>query len=357
MPADLLQGKAEASLYLTEEQKKDASEKLLQDGSQSSQKPPTTRDSGTPVQADNLKGVLPEMTIENTEAALKDTPDLRDQKKAEIEQKYGVLFETKDSCPPQDRDKVREPTMAELEILEWALSKNQAAVKPNVFSINRMTIMFSTDTTGASAFHSSESGMFGNSRVVINNTEKVLTKEDTKIGQSLGSVLLHEFGHRASFMKEPDIEGLGWRKIGEKVVAIETKDGSLYKYVEEKSADGEDKKIYWSKVDKDGNSLEDQPQGRLTDEQMLHLEKVSQPMRPANHPSETFANAMRMYCQNKETREELKTKCPDMYRYIDEYDRKELRRLGSDFFGISNYVRDENGDIIGNPQAWNPALA
>ncbi|MCC7531520.1 MAG: hypothetical protein IT342_23660 [Candidatus Melainabacteria bacterium] len=109
--------------------------------------------------------------------------------------------------------------------------------------------------------------------------------------------------------------------------------------------------------DKNGKSLEKQPQGRLTDQQMSELEKVSQPMRPANNPSETFANAMRMYCQNEATRNELKNKCPDMYRYIEKYDRTELSRLGSDFFGINDYVRDENGDIVRNPNAWNPALA
>lgn len=359
MPTDFVQCKAEAKLSAAEEQKNNTSERLLLDASNRNPQSPVRGESGSLNPEDTLKGVLPVLSIENNTTVNDDTPERREQKKQEIEKKYGVVFETKETCPPQDRDKLREPTMAELEIIEWALSKNQAAVKPNIFSLNKMSIMFSNETNGASAYHSSENGMFADSRVVINNTEKVLTKEDTKNGQSLGSVLLHEFGHRSSFMTEHDIEELGWKKIGLKDddVAIETKDGRLYQFVEEKNAEGRRNGVYWRLVDENGNSLEDQPQGRLTDQEMSEQEKISQPMRPANNPSETFANAMRMYCQNEETRQELQTKCPDMYRYIEEYDRKELGRLGRDFFGINEYVRDKNGDIVRNPKAWNPVLA
>jgi len=359
MPTDFLQCKAEATLSATEEQKRNTSERMLLDASTRNPESPERGESGSPKPKDTLKGLLPELSIENKTTLNEDTPERREQKKQEIEEKYGVVFETKETCPPQDRDKLREPTMAELEILEWALSKNQAAVKPNIFSLNKMSIMFSSETNGASAYHSSASGMFADSRVVINNTEKVLSKEDTKNGQSLGSVLLHEFGHRSSFMTAHDIEELGWKKIGPKDddLAIVTKDGRLYQFVEEKNAEGRRTGVYWRLVDESGNSLEDQPQGRLTDQQMSEQEKISQPMRPANNPSETFANAMRMYCQNEETRQELQTKCPDMYRYIEEYDRKELGRLGRDFFGINEYVRDKNGDIVRNPKAWNPVLA
>lgn len=358
MPTDQLQGAAEAKLSLTEEQKRDTSECLLRDTISTSYKPVDVRASGAAGEMSFLQSILPKLSIENSETTRKETPEVREQMKAEIEKKYGVVFETKETCPPQDRDKLREPTLAELEILEWALSKNQAAVKPNIFSLNKMSIMFSNETKGASAYHSSENGMFANSRVVINSTEKVLSKEDTKDGQSLGSVLLHEFGHRSSFMTKHDIAELGWRKIGPKDddLAIETKDGRLYQFVEEKNAENQRTDIYWRLVDENGNSLEDQPQGRLTDQQMSEQEKISQPMRPANNPSETFANAMRMYCQNEETRKELQTKCPDMYLYIEEYDRKALSRLGRDFFGINEYVRDKNGDIVRNPQAWNPVL-
>jgi len=358
MPTEMIQGKAEANLSVDETEKKSTSERLLRSAETSNSELAAIRHSSFRTVGETVRDVLPKVFIDDNSKTKDSSPEAIEKKKADIEQKYQVEFETKETCPPADRDKFREPTVEELEILEWALAKSQGSVKPNVFGINKLNIMFSNETKGASAYHSSRSGMLEDSRVVITSTEKVLSKEDTTHGQSLGSVLLHEFGHRSSFMAEHDIEELGWKKIGPQNsdVAIETKDGRLYQFVEEKGVNGNRTNVFWLLVDKNGNSLSSQPDGRLTDEQMREREKVSQPMRPANNPSETFANAMRMFCQNEATRTELKSKCPDMYRYIEEYDRKQLRRLGTDFFGINEYVRDKNGDIVRNSEAWNPLL-
>lgn len=287
------------------------------------------------------------LTEETETVALKEAVD---QKKADIEKKYGVTFDTAECLPEQERSRFREPTLAELKTLDNALSKSRESEDGRALSKPLRIAFFKNDPgDGALATHSDIGN--GATRIIVRNEDLVPTDGDIKDGKiSLGSVLLHELGHRADSVLPRDNERLGWKKAGDDY-ALESSDGSLYKYVTDDTG-----KSHWQKVDQDGTSIEGQNDSQVTDEQMQTLAKIKQPMDPANNPCEAFANAIRMYRQSDETRAELAQKSPEVYQYMQDYDREFVRKAGTDFFGTPVNKRNPDFTISKNDAAWNPFL-
>ncbi len=283
-----------------------------------------------------------------------DSPVEVANRKAEIQSKYGVVFDTPETLPADEKSRYREPTLAELDVLDTALNKSREG-RNGTDSSKPLHIAFFTNekTDGALATHQGIEG--GASRIIIRKDDLATVDGDVKDGKvSLGSVLMHELGHRADFVNARDDEKMGWKKIGDDQFALEANDGRLYKYVAGKdSPTGE---CYWLKVSSDGTPNDGQNDSRLSDREMQEVAKFKQPMHPASHPAESFANSIRMYRQNEETRKELEEKSPEIYKYMQEYDQKQVRRMGTDFFGIPEYKRQPSGLVTKNDQAWNPWL-
>ncbi len=283
-----------------------------------------------------------------------DSPVDVSNRKTEIQSKYGVVFDTPETLPASEKSRYREPTLAELDVLDTALNKSREG-RNGTNSSKPLNIAFFTKdkTDGALATHQGIEG--GASRIIVRNDDLATVDGDVKDGKvSLGSVLMHELGHRADFVNARDDEKMGWKKIGSDQFALEANDGRLYKYVAGKdSPTGE---CYWLKVSSDGTPNDGQNDSRLSDSEMQEVAKFKQPMHPASHPAESFANSIRMYRQNEETRKELEEKSPEIYKYMQEYDQKQVRRMGTDFFGIPEYKREQSGLVTKNDRAWNPWL-
>jgi hypothetical protein len=300
----------------------------------------------------------PQITDDSQEVSKPcDDPAAVNQRKADIEKKYGVTFDTKDTLPEAERARFREPSLAELQVLDNALAKSRETAEGTSLS-KPLHITFLTKDANDPylAVHGPINDK--KTRLTVHNDDLALTDDDRKTGKvSLGSVLMHELGHRSDCVLRRDDSKLGWKDLGGDKFAIETKDGQLYKWVSDK--DSTDGKEHWQKVDSTGANIDGQPDSQVDDKQMQTMAKVPQPMDPANDPAESFANAIRMYRQNAETREELKEKSPEIYKYMQEYDEQRLRGMGTDFWGAPNYKRDENGVVVKNEKSWqgfNPAL-
>jgi len=263
-------------------------------------------------------------------------------------------LDTSADLPDNEKPRLREPSVAELDVLDTALNKSRESRQGTESSKPLHIAFFTYDKSdGASATHGGISG--GGSRIIVRSENLTLADGDIKDKVTLGSVLMHELGHRSDFIDPRDNEQMGWKQIGDKSkgqFALEASDGRLYKYVEGKnSPTGE---CYWQKVTADGTVQDGLNDSRLSDSEMQKEAKVKQPMHPASAPAESFANAIRMYRQNPETRKELEEKSPEIYKYMEEYDRKHLRRIGTDFFGVPEYKREPSGLVSQNSRSWNP---
>lgn len=288
---------------------------------------------------------------------LSDDTQQVDSKKAELTRKYGVIFDKRESLPEHEQQHFREPTLAELAVLDQVLNKSPELRGEEVHMV------FQDDNTNPALADHQETAP-GVTRITVRHTDRdinpVLGDKTGDRRVSLGSVLLHELGHEADHVTPRDNAALGWKVAGKDAngnpdYALETTDGRLYKWV---GGDKDpNKKGYWQKVDTDGNPLTDAADSQVPDQEMQSLAKIKQPMHPASHPAETFANAVRMYRQDEQSRAELKQKSPEIYEYIQDYDNRQVRKLGTDFFGVADYKRDEQGNIVKNEYAWNPFLA
>jgi hypothetical protein len=312
------------------------------------------RDVGAPAEgAEAAKMLEGFAVVDESQSQNTDDPEKVNAKKQELQEKYGVIFDTKESLPEKEQQFHREPTLAELEVMDKVLNKSPELRKEEVH------LSFQNDTTNGNLADHQEVRP-GVTRITVRKADLNPVMYDTKEGPtSRGSVLLHELGHQADHVAPRDNEALGWKPAGlnqhgQQEYALETTDGRLYKYVG--ANDDPDKKGYWQKVDAGGNPTTDQADSKITDAEMQSLAKVKQPMHPASAPAETFANAIRMYRQDEKTRAELKEKSPEIYAYIEEYDRKQVNSMGRDFFGIAENERNEQGDIVRNSQSWNPVL-
>lgn len=292
--------------------------------------------------------------MEKVEKPAADDPEKVEQRKAEIEKKHGVLFETMDSVPADERARLRQPSLAELDVLDKSLEQSQGSTLRTSSNPAKLRIGFyNPGKDDPAAFHQD---INGGSRIIVfgDGTNFALTNEDTKSGKaSLGSVLLHELGHRSDKITGADYERIGWKKTQDGQFALETKDGSLYQYVKPDKEKGETGPPYWRKVDQSGAVIDCDPvEARVSDSDMQKMMKVRQPMDPSNNPSEAFANAARMYRQSDATRKELQEKSPEIYAYMEEFDRKELaQKGGKDLFGNPYLVR-RDGAVQKNDSAW-----
>lgn len=292
--------------------------------------------------------------VEKVEKPVADDPEKVEQRKAEIEKKYGVVFETLDSVPANEKERLRQPNLAELDVLDKALAQSEGSTQRTLSNPAKLRIGFyNPGKDDPAAFHQD---IRGGSRIIVfgDGTNFALTNEDTKSGKtSLGSVLLHELGHRSDKIAGADYERIGWKKTQDGQFALEAKDGSLYQYVQPNKDKGETWTPYWRKVDESGAAVDCDPvEARVSDTDMQKMMKVPQPMDPSNRPAEAFANAARMYRQSDATRKELQAKSPEIYAYMEEFDRKELaQKGGKDLFGNPYLVR-KDGTVQKNDSAW-----
>ncbi|CAN5434203.1 hypothetical protein BH10CYA1_BH10CYA1_37210 [soil metagenome] len=279
-----------------------------------------------------------------------------DQRKKDLENKYRIKFDTVDDLPDQSKSLYREPKAAELDVLERSLAKYPELAGGSWFS-KPMHIAFLSNKEGEGNY--ADHGSIGNGerRLTIRRDDLSPVDEDLGSGKpSFGSVLMHELGHEADSIAPRDSEALGFKSIGKSPdggdrFALETKDGRLYEFVRK---DGQPE--YWQKTDANGNAIAGESDSMIKDAEMQTLAKVKQPMNPSNNPAEAFANAIRMYRQGGNSREDLQQKAPEVYAYIEKYDQTQVRKLGTDFYGISEFQRNPDSTISKNSEAWNPLL-
>jgi hypothetical protein len=281
----------------------------------------------------------------------KETPEQQKiaAKKANLEKEYHIKFET--AATSDYGDRVREPSLNELEGVEAALKKSRASVLQDG-SKSEMRMVFLKDKRPGdpvAQHQSTDSGsrvvMFGHSGWPATEKDVTGDTKNTRNSVSIENQLIHEFGHQAEYAASINPEKMGWKKA-DGDWARETKDGRLWKF----DFDQASKKVYeWYEVDADGKRKEG---STMSNTDMMENSKVKPATDYFTTPKENFAEGIRLYRQGKETREQFEKDDPELAKYISDFDKRELEtKLGIDDNHKPLYVRDADGLIVENPES------
>jgi hypothetical protein len=258
------------------------------------------------------------------------------QKMRDLESKYNIKFET-----PQTSDygeRVRNPTLAEIEAVEDAFSRSPTSVREaGRFAGKPLLITFIKDRKDTEPPAQHQGAI---PRVVV---------FDKYSKQDLQWVMLHELAHNEDkILQRADFTKLGWKQaidpLGNKKDQwlFEAKDGTLYRSDERKEG------IFWVRTDAFGNDLNPSGEGgTLTNDQMYDRAKLKPATKYFYMKEEVFADAMAQYKSSEKTNLELYRNNPELYKYLRDYDQARL----DDRFGVGWWTttptvyRDIDGEI------------
>lgn len=293
---------------------------------------------------------LPSLEVLDDAERTQPVGDAVADKKSELEKTYHIKFETSQTSPYGDR--VREPSLDELRALESALRKSSASALQSSSSKEELRVVFLKDKIGDEATLEHQAFNEGSRIVVRGPINWPPTRDDvqgpqrnTKEAVTLEREFLHELGHQAESAMATDPEKMGWKKTGDSW-SKQSKDGRLWQFDFEKASH----QIYqWYEVDETGKRKEN---STMSNTDMMQNAKIKPASDYFRTPQEDFAEGIRLYRTSTQIREQFEKDNPELSKYIAEYDQQEIRtKLGIDDNHKPLYLRDENGNIVPNPES------
>ncbi len=275
------------------------------------------------------------------------TTRLNDKKSA-MEREFKLKFETA-ATSPEYGNRAREPRLDELDALDSALRKSRASLS----SSDALRILFidelrefepSMQTQGAA----NRIVVFGPPRGAVTSEQRSDGEKQAGLLNSVEDDFLHEFGHVAeNTASAADYSKFGWRRLENDNWAKVTTDDKLYIWNERKNANCESP-AGWVEVDGKGNFVHpDSLEGLITNSQMMEKALVKPSSDYFYTRRDDFAEGVARYRQSPESRAKLAREAPELSKYVQEFDKKELaEKLGVGEGDKPLYKRNEKFVIV-----------
>ncbi len=269
-------------------------------------------------------------------------------KKSALEKEFKLKFETA-ATSPEYGNRAREPRLDELDALDSALRKSRASLS----SSDNLRILFidelrefepSMQTQGVA----NRIVIFGPPRGAVTSVQRSDAQKQAGILDSVEDDFLHEFGHVAeNTANAADYSKFGWRRLENNNWAKVTTDDKLYIWNERKNANCESP-AGWVEVDGKGNFIHPNSlEGLITNSQMMEKALVKPSSDYFYTPRDDFAEGVARYRQSPESRAKLAREAPELSKYVEEFDKKELaEKLGVGEGNKPLYKRDEKFVIV-----------
>lgn len=276
-----------------------------------------------------------------------------DNKITELQSAYGVTISRAGEVYSQNNTfscRTRDPMLAELLALEYALSHTNSSLIPRRKIAKTLRFCFLTETNCPGAI--ADWSLDANDKPVI-AIEPAVTDSYT-----LESVLLHELSHHSQYcmgLNPKEIAlwktgiAAGWHYFqnpgtGETGWAIRTKDHKLFKFAQ--------RLHLWVRCNDKGQPLniDGQRVKRQSEAEQQQHWQISKAaiIRPATYyfcnPAEMLAEGMMLFRMNEETRAYLMRVSPELYDFVKAEDQRELDKN----FGNTVKIRTPDGLVVDN---------
>lgn len=294
-------------------------------------------------------------TYENTAEGLNrlegDLTRRVNEKKQALTKEYNVKFDTQ-ATSPEYGDRAREPRLDELDALDSALKKSRSSLGTNV----DQRILFLRDWRDGDPAMQTQPDW--NNRVVVYGipengaavTSEQRSVEEKRLGilNSVEDNFLHEFGHVGDNTSgQVDRTKYGWQHTENGTWAKKTTDDKLYIWNERKDENGKQPEG-WVEVNIKGEFVHpDSLEGLISNSQMMEKALVKPSSDYFYTPKDDFAEGIARYRQSPESRAKLAQDAPELSKYVEEYDKREIAdKLGVGEGNKPLYKRNEKCEIV-----------
>ncbi|GEM_PF-815756 len=288
-------------------------------------------------------------TYENLDSLDADLTKKVDDKKHTIAKEFKVVFETAKTSP-EYAARAREPRLDELDALDSALQKSRASVN---YSKDLRVLFLDEWKPGDPAMQTQGNAVhrvvvFGTGDRAVTTAQRSAAEKEAGILHSVEDDFLHEFGHVAENTADPaDYSKLGWKHLENGSWAKMTNDDKLYIWNERKNANCENPEG-WVEVDAMGAFVHpDSLDGLITNAQMKEKALVKPSSDYFYTSRDDFAEGIARYRQSPESRAKLAREAPELSKYVEEFDNREIAdKLGVGLGNKPLYKRNEQFVIV-----------
>lgn len=294
-------------------------------------------------------------TYENTPEGLNtlesDLTRKVNERKQALVKEYNVKFDTQ-ATSPEYGDRAREPRLDELDALDSALKKSRSSLGANV----EQRILFLSDWREGDPAMQTQPAW--NNRIVVYGTPEngaAVTSEQRSVEEKRLGILnsvednfLHEFGHVGDHTSgRVDRTKYGWQQMENGTWAKKTTDDKLYIWNERKDETGKQPEG-WVEVNAKGEFVHpDSLEGLISNVQMMDKALVKPSSDYFYTPEDDFAEGIARYRQSPESRAKLAQDAPELCKYVEEYDKREIAdKLGVGEGNKPLYKRNEKFEIV-----------
>lgn len=273
------------------------------------------------------------------------------EKKQALVKEFNLKFDTRETSPEYG-GRAREPRLDELDALESALKKSRSSLGTNV----EQRILFLSDWREGDPAMQTQPAW--NNRIVVYGTPEngaavtsdQRSAEEKRLGilNSVEDNFLHEFGHVGDHTSgQVDRTKYGWQKTENGTWAKKTTDDKLYIWNERKDENGKQPEG-WVEVNTKGEFVHpDSLEGLISNSQMMEKALVKPSSDYFYTPKDDFAEGIARYRQSPESRAKLAQDAPDLSKYVEEYDKREIAdKLGVGEGNKPLYKRNEKFEIV-----------
>jgi|JI8StandDraft_1071087.scaffolds.fasta_scaffold39576_2 hypothetical protein len=273
------------------------------------------------------------------------------EKKQALVKEYNVKFDTQETSPEYG-DRAREPRLDELDALDSALKKSRSSLSTNF----EQRILFLRDWREGDPAMQTQGKW--NNRIVVYGmpengaavTSDQRSAEEKRLGilNSVEDTFLHEFGHVGDHTSgQVDRTKYGWQQMGNGTWAKKTTDDKLYIWNERKDENGKQPEG-WVEVNSKGEFVHpDSLEGLISNSQMMEKALVKPSSDYFYTPKDDFAEGIARYRQSPESRAKLAQDAPELCKYVEEYDKREIAdKLGVGEGNKPLYKRNEKFEIV-----------
>lgn len=273
------------------------------------------------------------------------------EKKQALVKEYNVKFDTQETSPEYG-DRAREPRLDELDALDSALKKSRSSLSTNV----EQRILFLRDWREGDPAMQTQGKW--NNRVVVYGlprngaavSSEQRSEEEKRLGilNSVEDNFLHEFGHVGDNTSgQVDRTKYGWQRLENGDWAKKTTDDKLYIWNTRKDENGKQSEG-WVEVNSKGEFIHpDSLEGLISNSQMMEKALVKPSSDYFYTPEDDFAEGIARYRQSPESRAKLAQDAPELCKYVEEYDKREIAdKLGVGEGNKPLYKRNEKFEIV-----------